>query len=359
MVKIHSLIFGFDSKFRLEIDELAVKEGEILGIIGPNGAGKTTLLHIIALHEKPRSGNIELFGREVLSSKEFVNLRREMSYVFSEPYLLKGTVYDNVALPLRLRGLRDPERVREMLELFKIEHVRNTRASQLSQGQRHRVALARAFSSRPKLVLLDEPFASLEEQYRETLIDSLRRAIKVTRSAAIFTTHDQEEALALADTIAVMREGRIVQTGSPDEIFTRPVSKEAAIFVGVRTILEGKILDKADNLCSVKTGANSIEAVSELEKDDEVYICIRPEDVVVSKQRESSSARNNFRGVITGIEPWKLAFKLNVDCGFSLVASITRQSMEDMDLKIGREVYISFKATALHLIKRDFAHDLI
>jgi tungstate transport system ATP-binding protein len=109
----------------------------------------------------------------------------------------------------------------------------------------------------------------------------------------------------------------------------------------------------------VKAGTNSIEAVSELEKGDEVYICIRPEDVVVSKQRESSSARNNFRGVITGIEPWKLACKLNVDCGFSLVASVTRQSVDDMDLKIGREVYVSFKATALHLIKRDFAHDLV
>ena len=359
MVKLSNLVFSFDAKFRLEIEKLDVKEGEILGIIGPNGAGKTTLLNIIALHEKPQSGNIELFGREVRSTKEYVNLRREMSYVFSDPYLLKSTVYDNIALPLRLRGLSEHKRVQDMLEFFKIEHLKNNRASHLSQGERHRVALARAFTSSPKLVILDEPFANMDEGYRESLISSLRKAAKINKPAVVFTTHYREEAIALADTIAVMIDGRLLQTGRPDEIFSRPVSKEIAAFVGVMNLLEGKIIDKAQNLCSVKTGENIIEAVSDLKKDDEVYICLRPEDIVVSKQQESNSARNNFKGVLTGVEPWKLAFKLSVDCGFSLAAYVTKQSVEDMNLKIGGEVYVSFKATALHLIKRDFTHDLI
>lgn len=353
MVRLSRLSFRFDSKFRLSVDELTIREGEILSIIGPNGAGKTTLLNIIALHESPESGSVELFGREVRPGNDSVKLRRQMSYVFSQPQLLRGSVYDNVSLPLKLQGRRDPERVRRMLDLFEIAALKDTCSSRLSQGQRHRVALARAFSNNPKLVLLDEPFASLEERYKETLICSLRDAIRETRSAVVFTTHDHDEALALADTVAVMRQGKILQTGTPEDIFTRPVSKEVAVFVGIRTILEGKIIDKVNNLCSVAVGSRIINAVSEREKGDDVFVCIRPEDVVLSHHRESISGRNDFKAVISGIEPWGLAYKLILDCGFPLVALAIKQSVRDMDLSIGHEAFISVKATAIHLILND------
>ncbi|MHB9027446.1 MAG: ABC transporter ATP-binding protein [Candidatus Latescibacterota bacterium] len=353
MVRLSKLSFRFGSTFMLEIDELTINEGEILGIIGPNGAGKTTLLNIIALHEKPESGNMEILGEKVIGGKASLALRRHMSYVFSHPRLLKGTVYENVALPLRLRGGRDPGKVQEMLDLFGIAALKDISSAHLSQGQRHRVALARAFVSRPKLVLLDEPFLSLEERYTENLMGALRKAIVSTGSAVIFTTHNHDEALALADTIAVMKAGKVLQTGRPVEIFTRPVSKETAVFVGVRTILEGRIIDAADGLCTVQVGAHRIEALSGLEKGDEVFVCIRPEDVVVSGERESHSARNNFHAVITGIDPWGLAYHVNIDCGFAVVAALTRQSVEDIGLLAGQQAYVSFKATAIHLIKTE------
>ncbi len=353
MVRLEKLLFRFNSTFRIEIEELVVKEGEILGIIGPNGSGKTTLLNIIALHEHPESGVIELFRENASGRRERLNLRRRMSYVFSRPYLLKGTVYDNVILPLRLRGYRDPGRVREMLELFDIESLKNTHSSQLSQGQRHRVALARAFSTCPELVLLDEPFISLEEQFKEDIIRLLRKAIAATKTTAVFTAHDRNEVVALADKIAVMKEGKILQTGRPAEVFTRPNSKETAVFVGVRTILDGRIVEKAGALCSVAVGAKSIVADSALEKGDEVFVCVRPEDVTVSENRALREVRNSFEGVITGVEPFGLAYMLNLDCGFPLAAFVSRQSAEDMELSDGRQIRASFKSAATHLIKRD------
>lgn len=353
MIKIENLRFDFPgSPFSISIENLSVETGEILSVIGPNGAGKTTLLNIIALFEKPKSGHIKVFGRDILNNKDKLALRRQMSYVFSQPYLLNETVYDNVSLPLKLRGLRDSERTNNVLELFKISYLRDNNAATLSQGQKHRVTLARALISKPKLILLDEPFLSLEERYKESLINSLREIIKLNNSSAIFVTQDRDEALALADTVAVMKDGRILQHAKPQEVFTKPASKEVADFVGVETILEGIITKKEDNLCSIKVTANLLEAVSPYNEGDSVFVCIRPEDVVISRQTDSSSARNHFKVKITAIEPWRLGYKLSLSCGFNLVASVTKQSIENLDLKTGDDVFASFKATAIHLIRR-------
>lgn len=352
MIKIENLRLEYNKRFNLFVDDLIIQKGEILTIIGPNGAGKTTFLNILAMFEKPESGNVEVFGNNILNGIDKLALRRQMSFVFSQTYLVNSSVYDNISLPLKLRGIHNAHSIKEMLEVFKIGHLKDSNASTLSQGEKHRVALARAFVANPKLVLLDEPFLSLDRSYKESLIETLRKIIKTRAITAIFVTQDQTEALSLADNMAVMKDGRILQLGKPDEIFTKPSSREVADFVGIETVVEGVIVKKEDNLCFVKAGDKFLEVISTYNQGDNVFVCIRPENVIIAPSQETTSARNQIKAVITSIEPWRLKYKINLDCGFSLCAYLTKQSIENLDLKVGQEVFVSFKATAIHLIRR-------
>ncbi|MFA4888137.1 MAG: ABC transporter ATP-binding protein [Candidatus Omnitrophota bacterium] len=359
MIKIENLSLGFSGRLDLFVDKLSIEEGGIFTVIGPNGAGKTTLLNIIALFLKPDNGSIEIWGENILKIKDKLNFRRKTSFIFSQPYLFNETVHNNIALPLRLRGRHDTGTIGEMLDLFKIGHLKTNMAGTLSQGEKHRVALARAFVTRPRLVLLDEPFLSLDMRFKESLINDLRKVIRLNKITAIFVTQDQSEALALSDTMAVMMRGKILQQSSPGDIFTRPATREAADFVGVETIIEGRIFKKEDNLCFIRIKDKILEAVSVYNEGDDVFICIRPEDVVISRHTDSSSARNHFNARITNIEPWRLGYKLNLECGFNLAASVTGQSIENLNLKINEEVFVSFKATAIHVIRREPRNDTI
>lgn len=353
MIKIKNLSLEYPERFGLFIDKLEVKEGDILSVIGPNGAGKTTFLNIIAMFDKPKAGDVEILGQSIFNGKGKLCFRRGMSFVFSRPYLLNRTVYENVCLPLKLRGIADTAAASQMLEIFKIGHLKNSNALGLSQGESHRVALARAFVTKPKLVLLDEPFLSLDERYKYSLINELRKIIKFSKITAIFVSQDQSEVLSLADTIVVMKDGRILQQGIPQDIFTKPASKEVADFVGVETIIEGVVTKKQDNLCFIKATDKILEAVSIYNADDNVFVCIRPEDVIISTQQiEGSSARNHFRAKVSNIQPWGLGYKIGLDCGFNLIAFVTAQSVESLNLETGEEVFASFKATAVHLILR-------
>ena len=149
-----------------------------------------------------------------------------------------------------------------------------------------------------------------------------------------------------------MKEGKILEIGTPEQVFTSPSSKEAADFIGIETVAEGIIFKKEDNLCSVRVKSKVIQVISELNVNEEVIVLIRPQDVVVSKHKEKTSARNVFKAIIIHIESWGLEYKVRLDCGFDLLAFITKQSMKSLKLKEKDEVFISFKATAIHLIKR-------
>ncbi len=225
MIKIENLKLSFPGRLNLSIDKLLIEKGKIFTVIGPNGAGKSTLLNIFALFQKPDSGAVEIGGENILSLKDRTAFRRGLSFVFSRPYLFNDTVYNNVALPLKLRGARGMKPVDEMLALFNIARLKENKALTLSQGEMRRVALARAFVTKPEIVLLDEPFLSLDARFKESLMNELRGIIKFNKITALFVTQDQIEALNLADIIAVMINGRILQYSSPEDIFTKPVSK--------------------------------------------------------------------------------------------------------------------------------------
>jgi len=204
------------------------------------------------------------------------------------------------------------------------------------------------------MILLDEPFSSLDPPTRESLIVDLEQILRQTRTTAIFTTHDRLEALRLSDRMAVMNEGKLLQIGPPNEVTNQPASEFVASFVGVETILNGRVIGKRDGVLLISSSGREIEAVADLEVGSEVSLAIRPENVTLSVHpvREPSSARNALPARIVKIAPMGLYFRIHLDCGFPLVAFVTGHSLENLTLEVGKEVIASFKATSIHVMKR-------
>ncbi len=242
----------------------------------------------------------------------------------------------------------------EHLERFGIGHLSRRSAKTLSGGEAQRTSLARAFAIQPEVFLLDEPFASLDPPSRESLIEDLEQILRQTRMTTLFATHDRLEALRLSDRIAVMNQGRIVQIGSPGEVMNHPVDEFVASFVGVETILTGKVIKKDGGTFVASVSGKEIEAVGEVRLGEEVILCIRPENVVLSPypSKEMTSARNVFPGRVERITSLGLYQKVQLNCGFPLVAYVTKHSMESLSLREEKIMMASFKATAIHVVRR-------
>ncbi|MGD0919542.1 MAG: ABC transporter ATP-binding protein [Thermodesulfobacteriota bacterium] len=341
----------------IHVPSLIIQKGEILSLIGPNGAGKTTLLQTLSYLLKPFQGEIFFKGEKVNSNHSVLEYRRKLAMVFQEPLLFDATVFDNIASGLRIRGLRKKEieyRVTEQLEHLGISHLSDRSAKTLSGGEAQRTSLARAFAIRPEILLLDEPFASLDPPTRDSLIEDLERILRQTRTTTLFATHDRLEALRLSDQIAVMNDGKMLQIGSPEEVMNHPVDEFVASFVGVETILTGKVIRKNNGTFAVSISGQEIEAVGEAHLGENVALCVRPENVVLSTNLsgEATSARNVFRGRIEKIISLGLYQKIQLNCGFLLVAYVTHHSLEELSLVEGKEVKAAFKATAIHVVRR-------
>ncbi len=341
----------------LNVPSLFISKGEILSLIGPNGAGKTTLLQTLSYLFKSFQGEIFFKGEKVNGSHSVFEYRRKLAMVFQEPLLFNTTVFDNVASGLKMRRMKRQEIhriVKEHLDRFGIGHLSHRSARTLSGGEAQRTSLARAFAIQPQVLLLDEPFASLDPPSRESLIEDLERILRQTRTTTIFATHDRLEALRLSDRIAVMKEGKILQIGTSEEVMNHPVDEFVASFVGVETVLTGKVIKRNGGTLVVSISGNEIEAVGEALLGEAVILCIRPENVTLSihSAKEATSARNVFLGKIVKITSLGLYQKIQLDCGFPLVAYVTNHSLEELSLRQGKEVKVSFKATAIHVVRR-------
>ncbi|MBU2056014.1 MAG: ABC transporter ATP-binding protein [Proteobacteria bacterium] len=339
----------------LDIPALDVFEGQVLVLIGPNGAGKSTLLLTLAGLLKPSRGRLLFRGEEIDAAGS--GYRRRIAMVFQEPLLFDATVFENVAAGLKIRGRGRAEigrTVPEYLERFGIGHLARRSARKLSGGEAQRTSLARAFVTKPEIIFLDEPFSSLDPPTREGLTGDLERILRETQTTAIASTHDQTEALRLADQIAVMNGGRIAQIGPVAEVMNRPVDGFVASFVGVETVLPGRVTRVSDGVFTAAVEGGEIEAVGRVRTGEGVLCCIRPEHVTLSTNipPPGSSARNVFSGRILKIVAIGLFHRIHVDCGFNLVAYVTRQSLESLSLEEGGDVIASFKATAVHVIHR-------
>jgi tungstate transport system ATP-binding protein len=341
----------------LDIPSFAVEDGEVVSLIGPNGAGKTTLLQTLCYLIRGFEGEIFFRGHKVKDDFPLFEYRRKLAMVFQEPLLFDTTVFKNVASGLRFRGIKGPEIesiVEENLRRFGIEHLADRSARTLSGGEAQRTSLARAFATKPEILLLDEPFSALDPPTRESLIVDLEQVLEKSRTTTIFATHDRTEALRLSRRIAVMTVGQIIQIDTPSQLMNHPASEFVASFVGVETTLDGTVTGEGDGVHVVSVSGQNIEVVGNVKQGERVILCIRPENIVISHNsvRGSTSLRNIFSGTVVKIIPLGPYQKIQLDCGFPLVAYITNDSCRNLALEEGKEVTASFKATAVHIIQR-------
>ncbi len=342
----------------LVVPALDVLAGEVLVVIGPNGAGKSTLLRVLGLLERPDSGDVLVNGRAV-DARDALRQRRRMATVFQEPLLADTSVTDNVALGLRFRGVPAPmraARVGRWLERLGVAHLAGRRARTLSGGEAQRIALARALVLEPEVLLLDEPFARLDAPARAGLLNDLSSILRGERMTTVLVTHERGEALALADRVAVLIEGRLRQVDATARIFHAPIADDVARFVGVETVVTGRVLSSDGGLTVVDAGGRVVEVAAEARPGTIVRLAIRPEDVTLEAAGSPirlSSARNALPGVIASITTSIHAVHVTVDVGFPLVAAITPRSAKELGLTPGAPVSALFKASAAHLIAHE------
>jgi len=379
LVEVRDLVVVRGARPVLTIDHLAIADRETLALVGPNGAGKSTLLLALASLVRLARGQVWFRGSPVGSGDELA-YRRHIGLVLPDPLLLNTSVFANVAAGLRFRGVSSADsgaRVMDWLGRLGVGHLSRRPAREISSGEAQRVSLARALVLEPDLLLLDEPFASVDAATRATLLDDFERLLRETHVACVIVTHDLDEAVRLGDRMAVVVEGQLRQCDAPERVLSAPLDGDVAAFVGAETRLPGRVVSTHEGIALVDVGQCQIEAVSAVQPGRSVLCCLRPEDVTLwsidgrgsgtgevrrrlsgspgdsaaeAPARFVSSARNQLPGRVSRTVSQGSLMRVSIDCGIPLVASITRASAADMELEEGASVVATFKASAVHLI---------
>lgn len=347
MIRIENLSKEW-KEFKINKINLQVNDNEYFVILGPSGSGKTMLLELIAGMWPPDSGKVYINDRDITWSPLE---KRGVGFVYQNYMLFPHkTVFENIAFGLKVRKVASEEiknKVDEMMDLLGISHLADRLPRTLSGGEQQRTALARALIIYPKILLMDEPLSALDRKTRDELMHELKEIHKKFDITLVHVTHNFDEALMLADRIAIMRNGEISQVGTSTEIFRHPSDKFVADFVGVENILEGVAQKDGEKLTLINTG--NISICSTEQKRGHVHVTVRPEDIILSAEKVETSARNVFKGQIKEIVDTGALIKLTIDVGDPLVVFLTRQSFLDMELNIGKSVWTYFKATAVHV----------
>ena len=336
--------------------DLAVDQGEFLTLLGPSGCGKTTILRMVAGFEVPDEGRVLLGGEDI--TRRAAN-RRPMGMVFQAYALFPHmTASQNIAFGMRLKKLpkeQIAERCATLLELVGLGDKGQSYPHQLSGGQQQRIALARALAIEPKVLLLDEPLSALDAKVRVSLRDEIRRIQQQLKMTAIYVTHDQEEALAISDRIAVMAKGHIEQLDYPEEIYSRPRTAFAATFVGNSNRFQGVLTSAAEGLFTTE-GYTLHVGPSNLGDTTSVLVLVRPEKVDLFALDEdgnaptATQAENQIEGVIdlrTFLGPFT-RFHVQINEQASLIADIPNQQARD--LAVAQRVVVSFPASACQVL---------
>jgi len=359
LIEVTGLNHRYSERAILENINLSVDRGEVLALIGPTGAGKTTLLRIIDLLEVPSAGEIYFDGKCIpRSGKQRLEIRRRMSFIHQKPQVFNLSVYNNVACGLGWRGEernRIAGKVDHILEMVGLEDYKDRNARTLSGGEAQRVALARSLVLEPEVLLLDEPTANLDPVSTAKIEQLISYVARQRNTTMIMATHDMSQGQQLADRIGVLLDGRLVQTGNTTDIFHSPQNEEVAHFVGMENIMEGVIIANNEGIATVNIGSNTIQAVSSYPVEKEVYACIRPEDITLALASTQSSARNSFQAEVIRVATLGPLSRVEINCGFRLIALVTKISVEELNLQAGKEVYAIFKATGVHIIEKEIS----
>ena len=357
LLEVRDLLVERKGISSLDIPGFKIYPGQTLAVIGPNGSGKTTLLRSLTHLVDLARGEIIFRGEKIPPDRNVHLFRRKIAFVFQDPVLFDTTVYGNVTSGLRIRGKCKKyieEIADKQLARFGISHLKNRRTKTLSGGEAQRTSLARAFALEPEILFLDEPFASLDVKAKESLMDDLELALRETGLTAVFTTHDRMEALRLADRIAILSGGQIVQEGNPHDIMMNPVNEFVAAYAGVEVLLAGEVVSVNGTSFVLKVGDRNIEVAGNAKTGERITIGLRPENIMLSTGTSGQmSARNSFTGAVTRIIPMGYYYRVYVDCGFNLISHITGHSIDSLSLDTGKAITVFFKATSVHIIRRD------
>jgi putative spermidine/putrescine transport system ATP-binding protein/putrescine transport system ATP-binding protein len=352
----------FGSYLAVESISFDMEPGEIVSLLGPSGCGKTTTLRIIAGFERQTSGQVYLGSEEVTDRKVY---ERNIGLVFQDYALFPHmTVFENVAYGLRQRRWDKKDitrRAGEMLELVRLESKANNKPSQLSGGQQQRVALARALATKPVVMLLDEPLSALDAKLREELRNDLKSILRAAGTATVIVTHDQTEAMGMSDRIIVMARGKVVQQGTPDEIYNAPNSRYVAEFVGRANIFSpagaAQLVDGAWQL-PLSGGLSVSVSASKAEVDGCKGVCVRAERIKIVSLEDAgagslkSEFQNVFAATVKDVTPLggETEIRILVDGGLEVLA--VQHSKAGRMVKPGEKIIAMFSPRDCVLIAR-------
>jgi tungstate transport system ATP-binding protein len=338
--------------FALDVPSVEVPAGSVLAILGPSGSGKTTLLDLLGLLEKPTAGKILLDGKGVTTRDR--DARMQIAAVFQRPYLFKGTVGGNVSYGLVARGVArstHQAKIAAALERVGLGGYESRSALALSGGEAQRVALARALVVEPRVLLVDEPLASLDPLLKARLTHDFASIIREAGVTVLYVTHDQDEAFVVADRVAIMNGGRIVACGPVEETMSLPADEWTAAFLGVEEPVVGVVGSSSDGLVGVDFGATRIFVTGAAEPGDRISVAVRPEDVVLldsEAELPSTTARNRIQAEVVSVSPRGATYHVVLDAGgVQLASSVSRASTVELGLVPGSLVLAVFKATAV------------
>lgn len=314
--------------------DLTIRDGEFFSLLGPSGSGKTTCLRLIGGFETPSSGTVHLYGEPMNGRPPYA---RDVNTVFQDYALFPHmTVADNVGYALRIKGMDRPQiaqRVEDMLSLVHLPEIARRRPHQLSGGQKQRVALARALISRPRILLLDEPLGALDLKLRRAMQVELKALQAQVGITFVYVTHDQEEALAMSDRLAIFNQGKIEQVGTPTDIYEHPETSFVADFVGLSNRFEG---DLAEQLA---LGPHRPEGV----------FIVRPEKLRIAREAPPSG-HLTLTGYVQDIVFLGMVTKFRIDVGSQVLESVV-QNTEPHDFRAGEKVHLSFHARDLRAVR--------
>lgn len=342
---------GKDEVVALDQVSVDIRENEFFTLLGPSGCGKTTLLRLIAGFEHPSEGRIQLHGEEISHLPPF---KRPVNTVFQNYALFPHlTVAENIGFGLTMQdkpGAEVDATVGEMLQLVQMESMRDRRTDQISGGQQQRVALARALAPHPRVLLLDEPLSALDYKLRKGMQIELKRLQHETGITFIFVTHDQEEALTMSDRVAVMNKGRILQVGSPNDIYDRPSERFVADFIGDTNFLTAELLESSDSgsVLKLDSGKTLTSVPTQASINSRVNIAVRPEQATLIEALDAA----DLQGTVTHImySGTDSHFHIKLDTDEEFVAKVQNSGSAKRDWVTGQAVGIKLQPDSVQIL---------
>jgi molybdopterin-binding protein len=354
IIQLENVCVSFDTVKALDDVSFSINAGEMFSIIGPNGAGKTTALRVLAGLLEPTTGDV-LFHEKLVSDMNRQDLRRQAPMVFQKPTLFNTTLFKNVAYGLRIRGVSEVKVRKTVLDTLKLVHLtdlQNRLARTLSGGEQRRTSLAMAIALDTEMMLVDEPTAYLDNESAEIVEATLKRLNSDRETTIVMVTHNFLQAEVLANRAAILHHGGISKVGTVSEIFRAELESlmqdeyKSNTFAGVARSISDTSQER--KLVSIDLGDGvSIEALSRRSGNVSVYI--PPQDIIVSREVVFSSARNSLKGKVVRIDARESTAILSIDIGVILLVRITNTSQNRLNITLGDEVYVTFKASSVRV----------